>query len=240
MPDSPVKLNHPQAFAQQFIDAYLRQGFGALGKRDVELLLFFLLERHEAIDRDATNYDVARQLRLTLGKVRGLRRDAYARWGALLESDTDDQLRAVLRRLLEVEAVKRAMKHVSSDQRADGFIAVRVEHPVDREELEQAIRNVGGLPEYGRNKDILLLQFDVLLDIAETLGFEDVNVRKAARYLKTHAKEVKDLGDLLAKDLSDITPADVRKGLNSAAIEVVQGTPGAAFDAVVKAMWMLI
>ena len=240
MADSPVTLNKPEWFAQQFIDAYLRQGFGALGKRDVELLLFFLLERDGVVPRDSTNYEVAKQLRLTLGKVRGIRRDAYARWGALLDVDADEQVRAVLRRLLQVDTVMRAMKHVSSAQRADGFIAVRVEHPVDREELEQAIRNVGGMPDYGRNKDILLVRFDVLLDIAETLGVKDVDVRKAARYLKTHAKEVSSLEDLLGKNLADITFEDVRKGLDSAAIEVVKDAPGAAFSAVVTSMGMLI
>jgi hypothetical protein len=240
MADTGVTLNRPEQFAERFVETYLHQGFGTLGKRDVELLLFILLERDGVVRRDATNYEVAKQLRVTLAKVRALRRDAYARWGTLLGGEALDQVREVLRRLLQIEAVKQSMAHVSPDQRAAGFIAVRVEHPVDREELEQVIRDVGGLPEYGRNRDILLVRFTVLLDIAERLGITDEQARKAASHLRKHAKDVDSLQDLLTADMATLSAQDVRAGLNAAAAEVVAKGPSAAFTALVTAMRMLI
>ena len=60
-----LELNDPAAFAAEFLRQAQLQGFGALGKRDLELLVYVLLERDGAIDRNASNHAAAQQLRVT-------------------------------------------------------------------------------------------------------------------------------------------------------------------------------
>ena len=50
-----LELKDPAAFASEFLRQTQLQGFGALSKRDLELLVFVLLERDGAIDRNASN-----------------------------------------------------------------------------------------------------------------------------------------------------------------------------------------
>ncbi len=75
-----IELKDPAGFGNEFLRLTLLQGFQSLTKRDLELLIFVLLERDGAIDRGDSNASVALQLRVTPAKVKGLRRDGYARW----------------------------------------------------------------------------------------------------------------------------------------------------------------
>ena len=96
----PIALKDPAGFANEFLRLTLLQGFQSLTKRDLELLIFVLLERDGAIQRAESNFSVASHLRVTPAKVKALRRDGYARWRALVPEESD----AALQRM--VEAVK--------------------------------------------------------------------------------------------------------------------------------------
>ena len=93
-----IELKDPAGFGNEFLRLTLLQGFQSLTKRDLELLIFVLLERDGAIDRGDSNASVALQLRVTPAKVKGLRRDGYARWRALVPEDAD----AALQNLFEL------------------------------------------------------------------------------------------------------------------------------------------
>ena len=89
-----LELKDPAAFAAEFLRQTQLQGFGALSKRDLELLVFVLLERDGAIDRNASNHAAAQRLRVTPAKLRALRRDGYARWRQLVAEPADAALRS--------------------------------------------------------------------------------------------------------------------------------------------------
>ena len=74
-----IELKDPAGFGNEFLRLTLLQGFQSLTKRDLELLIFVLLERDGAVDRGASNATVALQLRVTPAKVKGLRRDVVAK-----------------------------------------------------------------------------------------------------------------------------------------------------------------
>ncbi len=82
-----IQLNDPAGFGDEFPRLTLLQGFQSLTKRDLELLIFVLLERDGAISRADSNAAVALKLRVTTAKVKALRRDGYARWRALVPED---------------------------------------------------------------------------------------------------------------------------------------------------------
>lgn len=216
-----MDLNDPEAFAAAFLDAYLSQGFQSLPKRDLDLLVFLLLERDGAINRTASNFDVARHLRLTPARVKTLRRDAYARWRPLVGDNRKNQLKAILSEILTVKSISVGSKYVSEKTRKDGFLAVRVEHADDRQELEEAILSAGGLPVYERNRDVLVVRFDTLLAIAEDFEFIDRDPARVRAALKKLAPAVDEVKDLLRKDVSDLKWEEVRSAFNAAGAEAV-------------------
>lgn len=85
----PIELKDAAAFGNEFLRLTLLQGFQSLTKRDLELLIFVLLERDGAISRNSSNAMVALQLRVTSAKVKALRRDGYARWRSLVPEAGD-------------------------------------------------------------------------------------------------------------------------------------------------------
>src|SRR5690606_5781689 len=136
-PMQQLELKDPAAFASEFLRQTQLQGFGALSKRDLELLVFVLLERDGAIDRNASNHAAAAQLRVTPAKLRALRRDGYARWRQLVAEPADEALRRILGHVLGEANLRAGASHVSERSRNEGFLAVRIEHPDDRQQFEQ-------------------------------------------------------------------------------------------------------
>lgn len=192
---SEVKLKDPAQFGQKLLSLYLEQGFQSLPKRDLELLIFLLLEIDGAIDRRESNYVVARKLRVTPTRVKALRRDAYARWRPLIGESREDALQRILGSVLTVENIEAGAKHASEKSRKEGFIAVRIEHSDDRGEFEQVIMDVGAIPIYERNRDVLVVRFDTLIAISEKLGLLGQDSRRARSELKELAPAAEELED---------------------------------------------
>ena len=218
-----LELKNPADFAGQFLESFLQQGFQSLNMRDLDLLVFILLERDGAIDRSASNFDVARTLRLTPARVKTLRRDAYARWRPLVGGDRRAQLKQILGAVLTEERIAAGAKHASEKSRKDGFLAVRVEHPDDREELEQAIAEAGGIPIYERNRDVLVVRFDTLLALGDVFEFADNDPKRVATALKKIAPKAEVLNDLLQTKVSELSWSQVRSAFNSVGAEALTG-----------------
>ena len=228
------ELNDPAAFAEEFLRQTVQQGFGALGKRDLELLVFVLLERDGAIDRNASNHAAAAQLRVTPAKLRTLRRDGYARWRQLVAEPADVALRRILGHVLVDANLRAGSRHVSERSRKDGFLAVRVEHPDDRERLEQAILEAGGLPVYERNREVLAVRFDTLVALAERSGFLQPDTEVVVKSLQALAPASQELAELLRKDVSRLRWDDSRNALNSLGAKAVAGSAEAGLKSLLK------
>jgi hypothetical protein len=220
---SEVKLKDPAQFGQKLLSLYLEQGFQSLPKRDLELLIFFLLEIDGAIDRKDNNYIVARKLRVTPTRVKALRRDAYARWRPLIDESRKDALQRILESVLTVENIEAGTKHASEKSRKEGFIAVRIEHPDDQGEFEQAIMDVGAIPIYERNRDVLVVRFDTLIAISEKLGLLGQDSRRVRSELKELAPAAEELEDFLKKPIQKLTWAEARSVLNSVGAKAIAG-----------------
>ncbi|WP_313255765.1 hypothetical protein [Stenotrophomonas acidaminiphila] len=219
-----IELKDPAGFGNEFLRLTLLQGFQSLTKRDLELLIFVLLERDGAIDRGASNASVALQLRVTPAKVKGLRRDGYARWRALVPEDADAALQRIAATVLTEANLRSGAKHVSERSRKDGFLAVRIEHPDDAQRFEQAILEVGALPVYERNREVVAVRFDTLLKIAERWGYLQPDPQATVAALKKLAPTSEEVADLLKKDMAQLRWDDVRRALNSLGAKAVSST----------------
>ena len=219
-----IELKDPAGFGNEFLRLTLLQCFQSLTKRDLELLIFVRLERDGAVDRGASNATVALQLRVTPAKVKGLRRDGYARWRALVPEDADAALQRIVATVLTEANLRSGAKHVSERSRKDGFLAVRIEHPDDAQRFEQAILEVGALPVYERNREVVAVRFDTLLKIAERWGFLQPDPQATVAALKKLAPTSEEVADLLKKDVAQLRWDDVRRALNSLGAKAVSST----------------
>ncbi|RRN80810.1 hypothetical protein EIM50_03085 [Pseudoxanthomonas sp. SGD-10] len=229
-----LELKDPAAFASEFLRQTQLQGFGALSKRDLELLVFVLLERDGAIDRNASNHAAAAQLRVTPAKLRALRRDGYARWRQLVAEPADEALRRILGHVLGEANLRAGASHVSERSRNEGFLAVRIEHPDDRQQFEQAILDAGGLPVYERNREVLAVRFDTLVALAERSGFLQPETEVVVARLRALAPASQELAELLRKDVSSLRWQDVRNAINSLGARAVAASAEGALRGVLK------
>lgn len=229
-----LELKDPAAFAAEFLRQTQLQGFGALSKRDLELLVYVLLERDGAIDRNSSNHAAASLLRITPAKLRALRRDGYARWRQLVAEPADVALRRILGHVLTDANLRAGSRHVSERSRKDGFLAVRVEHPDDRLQLEQAILDAGALPVYERNREVLAVRFDTLVALAERSGFLQPDTEAVVKALRKLAPASEELADLLEKDVTKLRWDDARNALNSLGAKAVSSTAEGGLKSLLK------
>ena len=229
-----LELKDPAAFAAEFLRQTQLQGFGALSKRDLELLVYVLLERDGAIDRNSSNHAAASLLRITPAKLRAQRRDGYARWRQLVAEPADVALRRILGHVLTDANLRAGSRHVSERSRKDGFLAVRVEHPDDRLQLEQAILDAGALPVYERNREVLAVRFDTLVALAERSGFLQPETEAVVKALRKLAPASEELADLLEKDVTKLRWEDARNALNSLGAKAVSSTAEGGLKSLLK------
>lgn len=230
----PIELKDPAGFANEFLRLTLLQGFQSLTKRDLELLIFVLLERDGAIARGDANAAVALQLRVTPAKVKGLRRDGYARWRALVPEEGDAAMQRIVAAALTEANLRSGARHVSERSRKDGFLAIRIEHPDDAQRFEQAILDVGALPVYERNREVVAVRFDTLLKIAERWGYLQPDAAKITAELKKLQPATEEVADLLKKDVGQLRWDDVRKALNSLGAKAIASTAEGGLKGLLK------
>jgi hypothetical protein len=230
----PIELKDPAGFAEQFLRLSLMQGFGSLNKRDMELLTFVLLERDGAISRSSSNAMAALQLRITATRVKSLRRDGYARWRALVPEESDAALQRIVATVLTEDNLRSGAKHVSERAKKDGFLAIRVEHPDDAQQFEQAILEVGALPVYERNREVVAVRFDTLLRIAEKWGYLQPDPAAITRELKKLQPTASEIADLLQKDLTKLRWEDARNALNSLGAKAIASTAEGGLKGLLK------
>lgn len=220
----PIELKDPAGFANEFLRLTLLQGFQSLTKRDLELLIFVLLERDGAIARSDSNAAAALRLRVTPAKVKALRRDGYARWRSLVPEETDAAMQRIVATVLTEDNLRSGAKHVSERSRKEGFLAIRIEHPDDQQQFEQAILAVGALPVYERNREVVAVRFDTLLKLAERWGYLQPEPARIAAQLKKLTPTAEEVADLLKKDVSTLQWEDVRSALNSLGAKAIAST----------------
>ncbi|HZV38885.1 MAG TPA: hypothetical protein VFF96_09085 [Pseudoxanthomonas sp.] len=235
-----IELKDPAAFGNEFLRLTLLQGFQSLTKRDLELLIFVLLERDGAIGRDESNAAVALKLRVTPAKVKALRRDGYARWRALVPEENDAALRRIVATVLTEANLRSGAKHVSERSRKEGFLAIRIEHPDDAQRFEQAILDVGALPVYERNREVVAVRFDTLLKIAEKWGYLQPDAEKITRELKRLTPTAEEVADLLKKDVTKLRWEDARNALNSLGAKAIASTAEGGLKGLLKIVFPFI
>ena len=235
-----IELKDPASFGNEFLRLTLMQGFQSLTKRDLELLIFVLIERDGAINRSDSNAAVALQLRVTPAKVKGLRRDGYARWRALVPEEGEAALQRIVAAVLTEANLRSGAKHVSERSRKEGFLAIRIEHPDDAQRFEQAILDVGAIPVYERNREVVAVRFDTLLNIAERWSYLQPDPQATLDALKKLAPASEEVAELLKKDVTQLRWVDLRRALNSLGAKAISSTAEGGLKGLLKLVFPFI
>ena len=236
----PIELKDPAGFAHEFLRLTLLQGFQSLTKRDLELLMFVLLERDGAIARSESNAAAALRLRVTPARLKALRRDGYARWRSLVPEESDAAMQRIVATVLTEENLRSGARHVTERSRKEGFLAIRIEHPDDQQQFEQAILAVGALPVYERNREVVAVRFDTLLKLAERWGYLQQDPARITAELKKLAPTAEEVADLLKKDVAALRWEDVRRALNSLGAKAVASTAEGGLKGLLKIVFPFV
>jgi len=226
---NPRQLSDPVSFSENLLREFLVNGWGSLSKRDLDLLLFILLEKDGALSRSASNYEVARELRLTESRVALLRKDAYARWRLLHPEEPQSVLKRIFQTSLTEKKLEHVMKFATERRMNEGFIPLLIEHPDDRAEMERAIKVAGGIPIHERNREVVLIPHTLLLEIADhhdLLQKDPEVIRDQLKHLTDEVDQIlaadTTLKDFLQMPIEKITPTVLRAALNDAGATVAE------------------
>lgn len=146
-------------FAREFLSRYTAVGFGALSKREVDLMLLQLLQDHMPGFNAKNDFDAAIALRTTKRKVRGLRDEISYR-----EAETDERLKARLREELKNAEV------LEGDH---GKVMVQLDDAVLRGFAEKIVRTEYGMVDSSFNRAILQLSGEKFLFLAFSVLTDD-------------------------------------------------------------------
>lgn len=163
---------------EKFLVAYRTPSFGALPKREIDLLVMNLLFKTQVIDENDSDQKISRQLFVAESKVRALRYELDVRNQAL-----DDKW---IKREL-IAALEKASVFTAQDQ---GRIALHVRRPLLRKEIEDLLAKDNSFADYSFNRDLLILRaeaFGKLLDYA----LEDKQRQQIEKNLQEALKQKK-------------------------------------------------
>lgn len=131
-----------QIFGKQFIDKYLSNGFGAMPKSEIDILVFHLLSESDEI-KGKSNYHVANKLMIAESKVKSLRLHSSLKY------------KPANHKTILSNIVDRVCTKMNKSDFSDEVVIITVEDPVEQREFVHAVKSIGRNIEYGLNSELL-------------------------------------------------------------------------------------
>src|SRR5690606_11702660 len=103
-----TKKKHEE-FSREFLDKYLSRGFGNMPKREIDVLIFHLLIKSEALSTKSIHLK-AMELRTTPAKVKSLMYESALRFPTSVDSFSEDYFKEKLKDYFKNEAIYKIRK----------------------------------------------------------------------------------------------------------------------------------
>ncbi|MES9852428.1 MAG: hypothetical protein ABW170_11410 [Candidatus Thiodiazotropha sp. L084R] len=178
--------NQKRLFGEVFIEKYLSNGFGAMTKSEMDILVFHLISESDDL-KNNSNYHVANKLKVTESKVKSLRLNAAMKYN---QANHKAVLANIVTRITEV---------MEKPDFEGGLVSITIENPVEQRELEHAVKSVGRNIEYGLNKEILKISpialFELVVSNLENPEQEFTTIIQAQ--IEDQAKQASIINDTL-------------------------------------------
>jgi len=120
-------------FASEFLDKYLSLGFGNLPKKEIDILVFGLLNRCGYL-KGKNNYEIARELKIDENRLRRLFLDSS------LRTDSGHNFRDSIKALYKDIAGKTIKPEIDDDKKT---VALLIANPVQKRDFVYALRLLG-------------------------------------------------------------------------------------------------
>jgi len=163
-----------QKFGKQFIDKYLSNGFGAMPKSEIDILVFHLLSESEEI-KDKSNYHIANKLMITESKVKSLSLHSSLKY------------KPVNHKSILSNIVDRVCSEMQKTEFNDQVVTISIESPVDQREFVHAVKSIGRSIEYGLNRELLKISPLALFELV-VLNLENPE-KEFTKIVQTHIKD---------------------------------------------------
>ena len=176
-----------KCFGDFFLKKYLLNGFGAMTKSEMDILIFHLLSQSEKL-KDESNYIIANELKITESKVKSLRLNAALKYNQANH-------KAVLANI-----VLRIIGEMEKPDFNDGQVMITIENPVEQRELDRAIKLAGRNIEHGFNKELFKISPIALFElIFSNLENSD---KEFKRFIQNHIADKKEQNKIIGKALT--------------------------------------
>lgn len=160
-------------FSKLFLPEWIRMGFGALTKKDTEVLIFCCLEAILS-KKPNNNYEWAKMLKITPQKVKSLKLEGYLKYPIILNLSDPEEL--LMRCFNTIEHISFAVPE-GHPSNACGDIKILIEDPIISFELDRKMKDLGGSLNFERNRELIKFEFkDFLLLIDKIMGSGETHI----------------------------------------------------------------
>lgn len=156
-----MELNNPSRFSAAFLKEFLKDGFGSLSKRDVEVLVFNLLLKDEIYDLPCDLFKACRDLKLTEAKVRNLYQASQLKYMQYDENEAKKRFFDIVERGL-------------IERKGNKLIFI-VREPLLRQYFEEWVAAKGGFTDSSFNKNLVIVNISIFESILDHLSDFDLN-----------------------------------------------------------------
>jgi hypothetical protein len=141
-------------FSEEFLSRFLSPGFGALPKREIEILVFHLLFHKTGAFIGQSNYDISNELKISETKVKSFKIEASLKYQQTVHQDA---LLEIARLFFEYNESKPALEGDN--------VLFALEDPVLKREFEHAVKKLGYFVDHSFNREIIKVKASVFLEI---------------------------------------------------------------------------
>lgn len=181
-------------FFDQFWKAWSANGFGTLGKKDTDLLIFACLRHAIGAAGPGTNYEWAKMLRLTPSKLKSMRLEAHLRFGHLFAESSADEAKLFMKNFSKFQTIDLEGMETSGEVGAV-TVSFVIEDTVVQMDVENRLKAIGSYLDFKLNREVVTLRLTDFLKIISG----DVEKAVIDKWVASKAEEKGDAGSLVKR-----------------------------------------
>ena len=176
-------------FFDTFFEIWGANGFGALPKKETELLIFSLMERIFGNRKPSSNYEWAKILKLTPAKIKSIKLETYLKYYPLVNRE-EDIFRTIEKFFSRTELIHFDIS-AENPKLDEGQVKIMIEDPVILFEFDRIFKVLNGIYEIDRKGEVISMSVKDFLRLinAVTGDEEDDVIKKLAESSNSETKK---------------------------------------------------
>lgn len=155
-----IASKNKEKLAEDLLKHYLERGFGAMSKREIDVLMMHLIIKYADIS-DKSNYELSMMFKITETKMKNLKLEAQLHY----QEDSDAYVKKEFFELLKVSKLK-----IDSPQ---NWIILSVENTYLKLAIEAKLKQNGNFADYSFNRELLKIEQDAFIELLEQFYTDD-------------------------------------------------------------------